>query len=300
MAKEMKNVASNPTTMEVSDNVQTTPSVLVRLTNAFNEGDVPTVKLEDGTEIVQKKIPLLNAVGKKESITVYDADIITSINRIEGANKAKTITSYIICRELANIKKSGKLQKLGFDSIAQFAKAVFDFEPSTANHYANIGENFINPDYSVKAGLPDLSISHFLELNKLVGENGDIKPIITLFTEGTLADGMSTIRMRNILKELAGGTALPDKSGKSEDSDKKSDNSESSSNSTDNSGNTVENPKIMETLAKEYDAKVAVAQLLAHYKAMTEVVVIMAENGTDVKAISDELEKVAATIRKVL
>lgn len=298
MAKEMKNVASNPTTMEVSENVQTTPSVLVRLTNAFNEGDVPTVKLEDGTEIVQKKIPLLNAVGKKESITVYDADIITSINRIEGANKAKTITSYIICRELANIKKSGKLQKLGFDSIAQFAKAVFDFEPSTANHYANIGENFINPDYSVKAGLPDLSVSHFLELNKLVGENGDIKPIITLFTEGTLTDGMSTVRMRNVLKELAGGTALPDKSGKSSDDEKKSDNSQSSSSSADNSGNSSESPAVMETLAKEYDEKVAVAQLLHHSKSMLDVIGIMAENGANVEEIKKAVESVSTLAKK--
>lgn len=300
MAKDVNKNVSNPTTEVSNESVQTTPSVIVRLTNAFKENELPIVKLEDGTEIVQKKIPLRNAVGKKESITIYDADIIASIDRIDGANKAKTITSYIICRELANIKKSGKLQKLGFDSIAQFAKAVFDFEPSTANHYANIGENFINSDYSVKAGLPDLSVSHFLELNKMVGENGDIKPIIKLFADGTLTDGMPTTKIRNVLKELASGNALPDNSKKSDDKDKKSDNSDNGANSEDNSGNTVESPKIMETLAKEYDEKVAVAQLLAHYKAMTEIIVIMAENGTDVKAISDNLEKVATTVRKVL
>lgn len=256
--------------------------------------------LESGVEIVQKKYQFANPIGKKESITVFDKEIIESIEKITVGFRAKKVVSYAICREFANIQNSGKLESLGFKSIAEFGKALFDLEASTVNHYTKIGNAFINPDYSVKAGLPELGVSHFIELNALVGENGSINEIIGLYTSGTLTDGMSTKKIREVLKSLKNPTAIEQKSDNSENSEENVDKSENTASSDATSTTSTESPAIMETLAKEYDEKKAVAQLLAHYKAMTEIIVIMAENGTDVKAISDNLEKVAATVRKIL
>lgn len=256
--------------------------------------------LESGVEISQKKYAFRNPIGKKESITVYDANIIASMEKISAALKAKNIVGYVICKELANIQNTGKLEALGFKNIAEFGKAVYDFEPSTVNHYVKIGNAFITSDYSVKAGLPELGVSHFIELNTLVAENGSIDQIIGLFTSGTLTDGMSTKKIREVLKSLKTPTAIEDKSGKSEESEDKSENSENTANSTESATTSTENPKVMETLAKEYDEKVAVAQLLAHCKAMVEIIGIMKDNGADVKAITAEVEKVSATAKKFL
>lgn len=301
MSKDVKKATNNQTTEEVAVNVQTTPSVLERMSNAFSvDNSNCVIKLEDGTEIVQKKYILRNPDGKKDSITIYDEDIITSIDRIEGANKVKNISSYIVCVELANIQKSGKLEKMGYKTIAEFAKRMFDFEPSTANHYTKIGCTFLNSDYSVKAGLPELSVSHFLELNKVVGENGDITPVIKLFADGTLVDGMSTSKMRTVLKELSSPTAITDKSDNSTNSEEKSDNSDNSVKSTESATNTTENPTIVENLVKEFDIKVAVAQVLSHCKAMGEIVGIMADNGRDVEAIMADLENISKNVKKYL
>ena len=59
--------------------------------------------------------------------------------------------------------------------------------------------NFIDDNYHVKEGLPELSISHFIELNAYVGEDGDISDIVDMYLDGTLVDGMSTKDVRNAL-----------------------------------------------------------------------------------------------------
>ena len=298
MAKIDSNVVKKDDNKENSMNMDALVSKLHTTLSIDVESCYTT--LDSGVEIVQKKYQFANPIGKKESITVFDREIIESIEKITVGFRAKKVVSYAICREFANIQNSGKLESMGFKNIAEFAKALFDLESSTANHYTKIGNAFINSDYSVKAGLPELGVSHFIELNALVGENGSIDQIIGLYTSGTLTDGMSTKKIREVLKSLKTPTAIEDKSGNSEESEDKSENSENTASSTENATTSTENPAVVENLAKEYDVKVAVAQLLAHYKAMTEIVVIMAENGTDPKAISDNLEKLAASVRKVL
>lgn len=259
--------------------------------------------LESGVEIVQKKYQFANPIGKKESITVFDKEIIESIEKITVGFRAKKVVSYAICREFANIQNSGKLESLGFKSIAEFGKALFDLEASTVNHYTKIGNAFINSDYSVKAGLPELGVSHFIELNALVGENGSIEQIIGLYTSGTLTDGMSTKKIREVLKSLKTPTAIEDKSDKSdksEESEDKSENSENTASSTENATTSTENPNIVENLVKQFDIKVAVAQLLAHCKAMGEIAGIMADNGRDVEEIMADLECISKNVKKFL
>lgn len=298
MAKIESNVVKNSENKENGMNLDALTSKLHTALSIDVESCYTT--LDSGVEIVQKKYQFANPIGKKESITVFDKEIIEAIEKITVGFRAKKVVSYAICREFANIQNSGKLESLGFKSIAEFGKALFDLESSTVNHYTKIGNAFINSDYSVKAGLPELSVSHFIELNALVGENGSISDIIGLYTSGTLTDGMSTKKIREILKSLKNPTAIEDKSDKSENSAESTDNSENTVSSAENTTTSTESPKVMETLAKEYDEKLAVAQLLAHCKAINEIIAIMAENGADVKAITVEVNKVSATAKKFL
>ena len=86
------------------------------------------------------------------------------------------MSSYIICKEFSRINESGKLENMGFKTIGEFGKALFGLESSTVNHYARIGTLFITDDYEVNPLLPQLSVSHLLELETY--ENGDVEKIV--------------------------------------------------------------------------------------------------------------------------
>lgn len=152
-----------------------------------------------GNVAVTRKYTLVNKKGDKTTLTINDSAMIESIDKINLAQRAQNVTGYVICRELAKIAESPVMKQLGFKNIAEFGRCVFGFATSTSNHYAKIGKYFITDDYKVVDGLPDLSISHFIELNAKVGEDGNIQPIIDLFLEGTLTDGMSTKALRTAL-----------------------------------------------------------------------------------------------------
>lgn len=156
---------------------------------------------KDGHVAVTRNYKLVNKRGNKESLMVTDAVLIESIDKIMTAERAKNVMGYVICREMAKIADSGKLKSMGFKNIAEFGKCMFGFQTSTSNHYARIGRVFITDDYKVRDGLPELSISHFIELNAQVGENDDISEIVNLYLDGTLVDGMSTKEMRNALNK---------------------------------------------------------------------------------------------------
>lgn len=157
-----------------------------------------------GNVAVVKKYTFANSVGNRTSLTLTDADLIKSVEKIKFAESGRKVFGYVICKELANIDGTGKLKELGFKSISQFAKALFGYQESTANHYVRIGKAFITDDYKVKEGIPEYSISHFIELNALVTENADGTPntekIENLFLEGVIKDGMSTKQLRDALK----------------------------------------------------------------------------------------------------
>lgn len=153
----------------------------------------------NGNVAVTRKYQLVNKKGNKSTLTISDSALIESIDKINMATRATNVMGYVICREMAKIADSGKLESMGFKNIAEFGKCAFGFATSTCNHYAKIGRNFITDEYKVKEGLPDLSISHFIELNAKVGEDGDISRIVDMYLNGELVDGMSTKALRQAL-----------------------------------------------------------------------------------------------------
>lgn len=173
-------------------------SKLTERVNYTGEG-IEEKTTTNGNVAVTRKYQLVNKKGNKSTLTITDSALIESIDKINMATRASNVMGYVICREMAKIADSGKLESMGFKNIAEFGKCAFGFATSTCNHYAKIGRNFITDDYKVKEGLPDLSISHFIELNAKVGNDGDISHIVDMYLNGELVDGMSTKALRTAL-----------------------------------------------------------------------------------------------------
>jgi hypothetical protein len=182
---------------------------------------------------------------------------------------------------------------MGFKTIAEFGKAVYGLETSTVNHYARIGSTFINDDYTVKTGLPELSVSHFIELSSTV-QDGDISPIIELYANGTLVDGMSTKKMRETLKSL-NNPSLVDKS---EPGDTETDKSEPKQ-ENENTAETVPSDTEITELEAEFDSQVVVGKILNACTAIEQMFTML--NNHEVKAVGyDEHMDAIKAIAKAL
>ena len=68
----------------------------------------------------------MNPVGNRTTLTTYDADIIKSTEKIALALHGKKILNFAICREMARLNTPEKLDAMGFSSIKDYGKALFD------------------------------------------------------------------------------------------------------------------------------------------------------------------------------
>ena len=292
MAKNEKIVATDST---VSGN-----SVIDRLGNALsiNMNDyyekVPT---KDGeTEISKKVYEFANPIGKRTQITLYDMAIIESTEKISKALHGRSILNYVICKEFSKIAESGKLENMGFKNIAEYGKAIFGLETSTVNHYARIGKAFINDDYTVKAGLPELSVSHFIELNSLVGEDGDISAIIELYQTGKLVDGMSTKKIREVLT-ASKNPQIEDKSSEAKE-DKSSEAKEDKS--TEASADSVVTASNVEEYRVNFDKQVVVGQILNTCNIISQLFSVLSENNVTATGYEESLEVIKNLAKELL
>lgn len=264
--------------------------VLTIDSNSFYE----TIESETGTvDIVKKSYDLVNPIGKRTTMTIYDQNIIESVERIDKALTGKTLLTYVICKEFSKIAKTGKLENMGFKNIAEFGKAKFGLETSTVNHYARIGENFIGDDYNVKAGLPNLSVSHFIELSSQVKDEGDITPIIELYTNGTLTDGMSTKAMRKAIKDLSSNT-LEDKSSNEENQDSVvTDNSE-------NEATVIMSETETQELQANFDKQVAIGKIINACSVVETLFEMLNEHEIEVIGYADNINSIKALAKALL
>ena len=178
---------------------------------AFTRNDtasgVEQVTDKEGNEVgLMKEYKFLTKHGKRETFKTFDVDIITATEKIGAAIRGKRTLTFVIAKELSRLNNPETLKKMGFDTIADYAYCLFDLQKSTANQYARIGKLFINDDYRpVSHILPSsLSVSHYLELLKYVKDESaaeDIEKIEKAYVNGTIADGISTMRLRKALKE---------------------------------------------------------------------------------------------------
>lgn len=254
-----------------------------------------------GAMVVQKKYDFAVKLGSRVSMTLSDPEIIQSVEKILVAEKGKKIMGYVICKEMSRIADSGKLEKMGFKTIAEFGKAMFGFETSTSNHYVRIGRNFITDDYRVIDGLPELSISHFIELNKYVGENGDTTDIVDMYLDGTLVDGMSTkdVRKALVAKENvieAEFTNADDESAENEDTS-----AENEDKSADSSkGKKGKASQLADNSEATFDANIECGKALDAIAKFAEAMSTLNANGIQVSGYEDKLTMLADMVKALI
>jgi hypothetical protein len=251
-----------------------------------------TIDTADGgkLEVTKKTYQFANPVGKRDSMTIYDTAIIESMEKISHALHGKAILTYAICKEFSKIAASGKLENMGFKTIADFGKAVYGLETSTVNHYTRIGSTFINDDYSVKAGLPDLSVSHFIELSSSVGDDGDITPIIELYTNGTLVDGMSTKRIRETLKTLSSGTTIEEKKSATTTGTTKNE----------NTGEAILTTSDVTELDAHFDAQVVIGKIISGCTVIEQLFDMLGKNEISAIGYAEHIDALKAIAKALL
>ena len=250
----------------------------------------------DGTEVeIAKKVYKLESpIGKRSSVTVYDVSIIESMEKIEKALHGRTILNYLICKEMSKIAESGKLENMGFKNIGEFGKAVYGLETSTVNHYVRIGSAFINDDYTVKAGLPELSVSHFIELNSLVSAEKGILPIIELYQSQTLVDGMSTKAIRDEVRKIKN----PQLEEKSADKEEKVTDKSADTQATATQIETTESD--VQELKANFDLQVAVGRIMNACTVIDELFQTINEHEIQVIGYEEKIASLKAMAKALL
>lgn len=228
------------------------------------------------TEIVKKQYSFIEPIGKRNQISVYDVEVINSLDKIHSAMEGRKYLNYVIAKELSNINDSGKLENMGFKNIAELGKSIFGLESSTVNHYSRIGKYFINTDYSIKGALPDISISHLLELSKLVDEEtGDISAITDMYTNGTLIDGMPTKKIREIVNQLS----IEDKGDENNETTQGTEIQEEKADAT---ATKINEDTAIDVLSAEFDKQVVVGQIVNSVMRINDLFTLL--NNNDIKA----------------
>ena len=329
MSRKVKEVETmNNETMNnevITDSAMSTEQVakldtnLLRVTTnmakalAFNEDDAYTeIARKDGTtvEIVKQVFEFKEPIGNRNQLTIMDMDIIKSVKTIQGAINVRKMSNYIICKEFSRINESGKLENMGFKTIGEFGKALFGLETSTVNHYARIGTLFITDDYEVNPLLPQLSVSHLLELESY--ENGDVEKISELFQNGTLSDGMSTKKIREVLKSLS-ENAIEDKGGNDENSNDNSagdtgnnstvsttDNSSGNGDTTSQSSSAEPTAESVEQLSASFDKQIVVGKMLNYCEVIEQLFCLLKEHDIEVVDYNTPIDAIKAMVQALL
>lgn len=287
MRREVNEVVAEVVT-EVPNNMSDLNRRVVEALTVDSEALFETIQTGDGELVVTKKTyNFTNPIGKRNSMTIYDMSIIESMEKISHALHGKALLTYAICKEFSKIAESGKLENMGFKTISEFGKAVYGLETSTVNHYARIGSTFINDDYTIKAGLPDLSVSHFIELSSQV-QNNDITPIIDLYASGTLVDGMSTKKIRETLKTLATPqleTSKVEKEEKVKDG---------------NVADVVPNDSDIQELQANFDSQVVIGKIINACTVIDSLFKMLNEHEVNAVGYSDNLDSIKALAKALL
>ena len=265
----------------------------------YDSNGIDEKTTKKGNMVVQKKYNFAVKVGNRASMILSDAELITSVEKILMAEKGKKVMGYVICKEMARIADSGKLEKMGFKTVSEFGKAMFGFETSTCNHYVRIGRNFITDDYHVINGLPELSISHFIELNKYVSENGDVSDIIDMYLDGTLIDGMSTKDVRKALVAKSNTVDSEATTIESNEVETVPDNSEAADSSKDKSKSKSKKTSQLADKA-EFDANVECGKALDAIAKFADAMATLNANGIQVTGYEEKLTMLADMVKALI
>ena len=161
----------------------------------------------DGEEYIKATFKLRTPTKNHDEIMVTDIPLAQSLERINNAFAMGEVSSFLVCRELANIADTDA-SKYGFDSASAMVGAIQGKAKSTLSNYKRVGEYFVNNDYTLRGAIPqECTISLLNQLLSFVTkerEDGtpDIRNVEKLFTSAILTPYMKQAEYKKVINAL--------------------------------------------------------------------------------------------------
>ena len=168
----------------------------------------------DGTDMTMVAATFKFAVekGKKTEIQISDKNVAKVMYDLQNAHLARGEVDKYIARKLYTLSTYDEaIKKMNFDSAIDLYTTVFGVSKDKASKYLRIGKYFINDDMTFNPVIPaNWSMSHVQELLQYLpknegGEVDDaqvIPAVVKWVNDGTIADGMTTKKIREAMKAL--------------------------------------------------------------------------------------------------
>ena len=278
------------------------------------EQEITDIQVKDkkGRVVLSKRYEFVNPDKKMTGITITDESKILSMEKISRSLELGEMAKRVICKEFANLAEDTNwLKECGFKGIGDFGHRWKGWKNVTVTQYARIGKIFFTEDYQVKEGLPNLGISHYIELLKLVGDDDNTDTIEELYDSGYLVDTMSTKTIREKVKVYSSGKLI-ESSGKeleeeetsnlSEEMEKKEETSNIKEEKEANSSSDIENEEnitefVTATTDKPFDQNVGIGEILSNIDNILEVLGKIEISVVGYEAITEYLEKVVEVLK---
>ena len=205
--------------MMVFENVER-PSMLDKYLESMRANALPDnayVKVgenPDGSDMTMVAATFKFAVekGKKTEIQISDKNVAKVMYDLQNAHLARGEVDKYIARKLYTLSTYDEaIKKMNFDSAIDLYTTVFGVSKDKASKYLRIGKYFINDDMSFNPVIPaNWTMSHVQELLQYLPKNdaGDvddkqvIPTVVKWVNDGTIADGMTTKKIREAMKAL--------------------------------------------------------------------------------------------------
>lgn len=233
------------------------------------------VPLEGSTKIVAKKtFKLRNKIGRRDEITIMNADDLKNIQTIENITEATRRADLARAYHLGVLNNEKTLESLSLKSISDIGFGFFNIARTTSTQYARIGKLFLEKDenngYYIKyPALPSsLTTGHMIEFlsfitewvskNEGKTEEDAIQVICDLYIDEKLREGMATKQIRKVLKEIRTSVEAEIREVPAEETNE---NEKEPEVKTENKAESVDN-EVQETLTKENVSQLTEQQII--------------------------------------
>lgn len=266
--------------------------ILDATTPADGGNGIKVSKTSSGNIVQSKEYKFKNPIGKRTSLKTFDPEIIERTEKIALALYGQNVLTFAVCRELAVMSDPATLAKIGFKSIGEYGSALFDLSRVTTTQYCRIGKVFIDDDYKIKSSVmpSGLQKGHLLELLPLVGEDGDLSAIEVMYIHGELTDGMSTSKIRQVVRDRKYAIEEKNPEGATEDELPFDENGEDNSHDEERGEGTYDESSSKPAEKKGYDLQVEVGKILNFLSECNNSFDAIVNNDRD-KVLDGELEK---------
>lgn len=162
----------------------------------------------DGKEYIKATFKLRTPTKNHEEIVINDVALAQKIEQINNAFALGDVSSFLVCRLLADIADSDATP-YGFDSVPAMIGAIQGKAKSTLANYKRIGAYFVNSDFTLRGAIPqECSISLLNQLLSFVTKempdgSADIRNVETLFKSAILTPYMKQAEYKKVCNALS-------------------------------------------------------------------------------------------------